>query len=112
MKDKREVIDLRWLAKGLDDPHAVYASLSREELIMADLSDDELANKVFMETGVSRLEEAGRIMRGEPTSLMMLAAAKERIRWLSRQLAITQGRYVPEAKDKLDRDGGKKGEWE
>ena len=89
--------DLKWLANGLRDPHGKHFQpdnlgellanrASSAEIMLAyqgamraadakfgKMSDDELANAVFMYDHRSGL-----------SSIMYLTAAKERIRWLSR----------------------------
>jgi hypothetical protein len=55
-----------------------YADRSREELMMGHLSDLALANAVFMAS------------RDDLDLLAYQTAAKERIRWLSAQLALAK----------------------
>lgn len=55
-----------------------YADKSRDELVMSDVSDFALANAVFMAD------------RGSLELIGLQTAAKERIRWLSVNLAIAQ----------------------
>lgn len=100
MTDKNEVVDLRWLANGEEDPHPRYVGLPREELMGAHrLSDDELAYQVSMTGIVSREEDGLKLMaahrRGEVylTQNTICEMAKDRIRWLSRRVAILEGRY-------------------
>lgn len=58
----------RWRDEGKDDPHGTRYMCSREQLSGGHLTDDELANEVFIDP-----------------SMANLTAAKDRIRWLSRQ---------------------------
>ena len=68
-----------WRAEGKKDPHDDKYLCARNELCMGNLTDDELANEVFLydhRTGLN--------------SMSYLTAAKERIRWLSRKLAAAE----------------------
>lgn len=62
-----------WRREGLPDPHGSRYDSERAALAHGDLTDDELANAVFMDS-----------------SLSMVTAAKDRIRWLSRKLAALE----------------------
>lgn len=62
-----------------------YATCDRDGLAMADKSDFELANAQYL------------VGRHDPALLSFQTAAKERIRWLSVQLAI--------ANERLDQKG-------
>lgn len=77
----------KWRVEGQPDPHAGHYDGERSELAMGDLTDDELANGVFMH-GNEPLN-IDKLMSGEPgyyPSIAWLTAAKDRIRWLSRKL--------------------------
>lgn len=63
----------KWRENGEDDPHGDHYDCEREKLCMGNLTDDELANAVFLEPNIGTL-----------------TAAKERIRWLSRELEKTK----------------------
>lgn len=65
-----------WRLAGEPDPHADLLDLQRAQLPMGDLTDDNLANAVFLFDHRSGLG-----------GIAYLIAAKERIRWLSRALA-------------------------
>lgn len=58
-----------WREKGEPDPHGDYYDCERARLCHGDLTDDQIANAVYL----------------HPT-IGYLTAAKERIRWLSRAL--------------------------
>lgn len=58
----------RWRDEGKEDPHGNRYLCDRAQLCGGHLTDDELANEVYMDP-----------------SLMNLTAAKDRIRWLSRE---------------------------
>ena len=74
----------RWRVEGQTDPHGDRYDCERAKLGLGSMTDDELANAVFMRGG-DRLDLAA-IQRGEPSPISLLTAAKDRIRWLSRQL--------------------------
>lgn len=74
----------KWAAAGEPDPHGKAYDCERAELSMGEYTDDELANAVFMHD--HRSFDIAATMRGEPGSIVLLTAAKERIRWLSRSL--------------------------
>ena len=74
----------RWRAEGRSDPHGDRYDCERAKLGLGNMTDDELANAVFMHGG-DRLDLAA-VIRGEPSPISLLTAAKDRIRWLSRQL--------------------------
>lgn len=72
----------RWKKMGESDPHGtMYLEIERAKLTKGDLTDDELANAVFLYDHRSGLQ-----------SIAYLTAAKERIRWLSRQLEAARTR--------------------
>lgn len=58
----------KWRVNGEPDPFGSNYDCERHELTKGDLTDDEMANMVFMEPHIGNLQ-----------------AAKDRIRWLSRQ---------------------------
>lgn len=74
----------RWREKGEPDPHAGNYDCERAALAMGDMTDDELANAVYMlgdaKPGIQALKD------GALPSIAYLTAAKDRIRWLSRAL--------------------------
>jgi hypothetical protein len=65
----------RWRDDGQPDPHGHRYDGERARTIMGHLSDDELANAVYLCNHRTSLDSMG-----------LLAAAKDRIRWLSRAL--------------------------
>ena len=87
-----------WRVLGEPDPHSPhYYNRARATLTLGSLTDDELANAVFMHDHRSLNLQA--IMRGEPSSVALLTAAKERIRWLSRALVkATDQASIPDVK--------------
>jgi hypothetical protein len=62
----------RWKAEGKPDPHGTYYERERAGIAKGHLTDDEIANAVYMSPGIGNL-----------------TCAKERIRWLSRALDRT-----------------------
>lgn len=74
----------RWSQTGEPDPHGTQYDCERRALALGDMTDDELANAVFM-YGDKR-PSVDDLMRGVLMPIAYLTAAKERIRWLSRQL--------------------------
>ena len=58
-----------WRESGDNDPHGDYYDCERSKLCKGHLTDDELANEVYLNPDI-----------------VNLTAAKERIRWLSREL--------------------------
>ena len=74
-----------WRAKGEPDPHGTHYDCERAALVMGDLTDDELANAVFMHgDSKPRIEDVIAGLAHRP--IAYLTAAKDRIRWLSRAL--------------------------
>lgn len=67
-----------WSQKGESDTLGDRSTGSRHELTLGNLTDDQLANSVF-------LHNHREVNVGVPTSFALLLAAKERILWLSRQ---------------------------
>ncbi|MEX0180064.1 MULTISPECIES: hypothetical protein [unclassified Stenotrophomonas] len=78
----------RWAASGEPDPHGTRYDCERAALVMGDLTDDELANAVFMH-GNERQTMAD-LVGGATPAIAYLTAAKDRIRWLSRALAAAE----------------------
>lgn len=77
----------KWRAEGSPDPHGKRYDCERANLCMGDLTDDELANGVFLH-GNEPLDIDKVISQapGYHPSIAWLTAAKDRIRWLSRAL--------------------------
>lgn len=75
-----------WREDGLPDPHGTRYDCDRAKLAMGDLTDDELANAVFIHGNNS--PDFREVLAGTAKMpIAYLTAAKDRIRWLSRQLA-------------------------
>lgn len=65
-----------------------YAGKPRDYLGMSFLSDLAMANEVFMHGDMSDHQNIAAMMAGKPSRMIYVHAAKDRIRWLSVQLAI------------------------
>lgn len=78
----------RWAASGEPDPHGTRYDCERAALVLGDLTDDELANAVFMH-GNER-QTMAELVGGATPAITYLTAAKDRIRWLSRALAAAE----------------------
>lgn len=73
-----------WFETGEEDPHGKrFTDAERSTLALGNLTDDQLANAVFVHN--HRELNLSAVMAGEPSSIALLTAAKERIRWLSRK---------------------------
>jgi hypothetical protein len=77
----------QWRVDGEKDPHAGHYDGERAALTLGKLTDDELANGVFM--NADQPMDIARMLARDPDyhpPIVWLTAAKERIRWLSRAL--------------------------
>lgn len=98
-KEQAAAIDLLWLAEGKEDPHPRYVELKREDLAGPQFTDDELAYKIAMLSTISEEADMRRMLESHRTGGdyvskgIMCEIAKDRIRWLSRRVAILEGRY-------------------
>lgn len=66
----------KWRDDGKPDPHSNIYNVERGALSMGHLTDDQLANEVYLYNH-----------RSGPQSMAYLTAMKDRIRWLSRKLS-------------------------
>ncbi|WP_454629430.1 hypothetical protein [Bradyrhizobium cenepequi] len=64
----------RWREQGKPDPHSIRYDCERAQTAGGHLTDDEVANAVFLHPSIENL-----------------TIAKDRVRWLSRQLAAQSG---------------------
>ncbi|MEN7527888.1 hypothetical protein [Cupriavidus sp. DL-D2] len=78
----------QWRTAREADPFGTTYDCARAALCLGRMTDDELANAVFLHN--HRDFDLGAAMSGEPSSIVLLTAAKERIRWLSRALERTR----------------------
>jgi hypothetical protein len=78
-----------WREEGKTDPFGERYNCARQDLVGGAMTDDEIANAVFMNPDIANL-----------------TAAKDRIRWLSRQLAapVTDARAVAALDEFYGRD--------
>jgi len=75
----------KWRENGESDPHGSTYDCERFTLSLGDMTDDELANAVFLHGGQQPCVED--LIAGKAKMpIVYLTAAKERIRWLSRAL--------------------------
>lgn len=80
--------------------------LTRDQLMMADMDDDTLANTAFLQ--YDRKPTVLEMLNGKLTPLVIMTAVKERLRWLSRQLTKEKLEHektkqeLKELKDKLN----------
>ncbi|MGH1373603.1 MAG: hypothetical protein ACRBBW_16300 [Cellvibrionaceae bacterium] len=74
-----------WRENGEPDPHGATYSCERSELALGDMTDDALANAVFLHGNHPPSVEDLIAGKARPP-IVYLTAAKERIRWLSRAL--------------------------
>ena len=75
----------RWSERGEPDPHGDQYDCERAALTMGDMTDDELANAVYLH-GDTQPSFADLLSGKAVLPIAYLTAAKDRIRWLSRQL--------------------------
>lgn len=75
----------RWREVGGQDPHGDRYDCERASLAMGHLSDDELANAVFL-CGNEQPSFEQMLSKDYVLPAAYLTAAKDRIRWLSRKL--------------------------
>ena len=81
----------QWRVNGEADPHNDRYDCERAETAMGYLSDDELANRAFLNFDVRPSLEA--LMNGTAHSpISWMTAVKDRIRWLSRKLVESDAR--------------------
>jgi len=70
---------------GEEDPFANYLDKERADLTLGHLTDDEIANAIFMNYNVFPPSED--LLSGKGTMpIVYMTGGKERIRWLSRQV--------------------------
>lgn len=108
-QDNRTVVDLKWLANGEEDKHPTYVKMERKDLAGAHLlSDDELAYSLAMMSTISDERDTAMMIdshrtNGDYISKSTLGEiAKDRIRWLSRRVAVLEGRYPGVNKPVID----------
>jgi len=84
-----------WFAKGEQDDFPELVNQDRASLCLGKLTDDEIANLVFMQGDISK-EEDMRLMLAHMevgkeyySKIAAVMGGKERIRWLSRHLELS-----------------------
>lgn len=89
-----------WREAGEADPHGDTYNCERADLCLGRMTDDELANAVYLHDHKSLNADMSAFLSGHPMSIALLTAAKDRIRWLSRKLeeALANQR-MPDAND-------------
>lgn len=93
-----------WREKDEPDPHGSYYDRERAQLALGDLTDDELANAVFMH-GDSKPSIAEINDGKAKMPIVYLTAAKERIRWLSRK--VEESKRIEQSMAEVLRDARK-----
>lgn len=92
-----------WREKGEPDPHSSYNNMERAALALGDLTDDELANAVFL-YGDTQPSIAEVIAGTAKMPIVYLTAGKERIRWLSRKLIEAEQQHAAMMATQQDHD--------
>jgi len=77
-----------WAQTGQPDPHGTRYECERAALALGHMTDDALANAVFLHGNERPTLE--QINAGALPPIVYLTAAQDRIRWLSRALEATQ----------------------
>ena len=80
MTDAPATPSSRWKSDGEPDPHGSCYDCERADLAKGHLTDDEIANGIFMAD------------RSDIDLIWWQQAAKDRIRWLSRALDAAEAR--------------------
>lgn len=81
----------QWMIDGQPDPFNGRYNCAREELPMGDLTDYTLANECFLRYDIRpSIQEL--IAGTAKPPIVYMTAMKDRMRWLSFQLAVAQGR--------------------
>jgi len=86
----KSTVAAKWREEGKEDPHEGHYDVERAKLPLGNMTDDELANAVFMH-GDSDPSMSDIISGKAILPIVYLTAAKERIRWLSRALEADLG---------------------
>lgn len=82
-----------WRARGEPDPHGALYDCDRSDLTLGELTDDELANEAFLR--YNEVPNMADLLNGTAKMpIVYMTAAKDRIRWLSRQLFKTSQQIV------------------
>jgi hypothetical protein len=76
----------QWREKGEADPHGTDYDCERAKLTYGNMTDDEIANAIFMHDFRGPMDFQGIIDGTAHSGISLQQGAKERIRWLSRSL--------------------------
>jgi hypothetical protein len=83
----------KWREEGQADPHGEHYNCQRAALTLGELTDDELANGVFLHGNEPlNINALLRKTPGYHSAVVWLTAGKDRIRWLSRVLEESKSR--------------------
>ena len=93
--DERATPSANWSAEGQPDPHGRRYACERAALALGHLTDDELANAVYLH-GNEQPSMADLVAGKALSGIVYLTAAKERIRWLSRALSAATAQQPAE----------------
>jgi len=93
MSEAQKTPAAKWRQEGQADPHGDHYNCQRAALTLGELTDDELANGVFLH-GNEPLNINALLRRtpGYHSAVVWLTAGKDRIRWLSRALEESKAR--------------------
>ena len=87
MSDILKTPAAKWRQEGQADPHGDHYNCQRAALTLGELTDDELANGVFLHGNEPlNINALLRKTPGYHSAVVWLTAGKDRIRWLSRAL--------------------------
>jgi hypothetical protein len=87
MNEAQKTPAARWRQDGQADPHGDHYNCQRAALTLGELTDDELANGVFLHGNEPlNINALLRKTPGYHSAVVWLTAGKDRIRWLSRAL--------------------------
>ncbi len=93
MTEARKTPAARWRQDGQADPHGDHYNCQRAALTLGELTDDELANGVFLHGNEPlNINALLRKTPGYHSAVVWLTAGKDRIRWLSRALEESAAR--------------------
>ncbi len=93
MNEAQKTPAARWRQDGQADPHGDHYNCQRAALTLGELTDDELANGVFLHGNEPlNINALLRKTPGYHSAVVWLTAGKDRIRWLSRALEESAAR--------------------
>ncbi|MHC8321189.1 hypothetical protein ACYZT4_10890 [Pseudomonas sp. GB2N2] len=93
MGDIQKTPAAKWRQEGQVDPHGEHYNCQRAALTLGELTDDELANGVFLHGNEPlNINALLRKTPGYHSAVVWLTAGKDRIRWLSRALEESAAR--------------------